>query len=413
MVRVYIHNVSGYVGSALTEILSQSEHEVVGSYFEAQNISSATNQVGGSTKGVTEMVPLQSDDAGLEKINNLILSSDTIVFSAADTGALDHTRAALRLLKRGGYEGTKQFILISSVMTWARTKISGETAETGLKEENYTKRKAAASCNELKTLESQTMALARENLQTFVVAPGMLYGAGENTLHAMFRQSWMCDGALPIVHSTRGGSNVLPMIHVQDMARVVGSTIASPPDTSYIVAVDKARSTLREVVTSISTGLGLGQTVDLTREETQELMLSDPDVGALNMHVYFDADSTTSNTIGIEWGCEEGFVANAETVMKEFTTVRDLRPVRLVVNGPPSCASTALLANQLSCKCFCFRPFFFCLTPQSTAQRCTYNNNRLLMFSSCFLSIFLSIFLSFLQRTQLIITCPWSHPMLL
>ena len=46
-----------------------------------------------------------------------MLTADTIIFAAGEPGALDHTRAALRLLKRGGYEGTKQFLLLSSVMT--------------------------------------------------------------------------------------------------------------------------------------------------------------------------------------------------------------------------------------------------------------------------------------------------------
>jgi adenylate kinase len=348
MVRVYIHNVPGYVGSAMSKVFTEREHEIVGSYFEGH--VSETSTLNNGNAALTEMASVTD----LEKVNSLIMSSDTIIFSAAEAGALDHARAALRLLKRGGYEGTKQFILVSSVMTWARTKISGETAETGLKEENYTKRKPAASSSELKTLESQTMALARENLQTFVVSPGLLYGAGENILHALFRQGWLCEGSLPIVHSTRGGSNILPMIHVADMARVVASIIESPPDTKYIVAVDKARSTLREVVTKISTGIGNGKTIDLTREETQELMLSDPDIGALNMHVYFDAETTTSSTIGIEWVCEEGFIVNAENVINEFKKARDLRPVRLVLNGPPCCNTTDVLATKLAGKLYTF-----------------------------------------------------------
>jgi adenylate kinase len=341
--RIYIHNVGGYVGSALSHILAEGEHEVIGSYYE-ENVSGGESSVGGSNKSVTELASVSD----LDKVNELILSSDTIIFAAAEPGALDHTRAALRLLKRGGYEGTKQFILLSSVMTWARTKLANETAETGLREETYTKRKAAASCSQLKTLETQTMALARENLQTCVIAPGMLYGAGENALHALFRQAWLCKGPLPIVHSTRGGANVLPMIHVKDMARVVSGVVASQPDSSYVVAVDKSRNTLRDVVSSISSSLGLGGTKDLTREETQELMLSDPDVGALNMHIFFDAESTTSNTMGIEWGCEEGFVTNIDSVVTEYKNARDLRPVRLVVCGPPACGPTQSIAERLA-----------------------------------------------------------------
>jgi len=356
MVRVYIHNVNGFVGSAIAEILATAEHEVVGSFYE-EKVAAKQN------KSVTELASVTN----LDKINDLIMSSDAIIFPAAESGALDHTRAALRLLKRGGYEGTKQFLLISSAMTWARSKISGETAETGLKEESYSKRKAAASCSELKTLETQAMALARENLQTCVIAPGLLYGSGESTLHALFRQAWLCDGPLPIVHSARNGSNVLPMIHVKDMAKIVHSAIESPPETKYVVAVDKSRSTLRDIVTTISTTLGTGDVQDLGREETQELMLSDPDVGALNMHLFFDAETTTSSQMGIEWTCEEGLVANIASILQEYKDTRDLRPVRLVLNGPPALSSIEKFSSMLSSNYFL--PL---VTPASAIQAALY-----------------------------------------
>ena len=359
MVRVYIHNVNGFVGSAIAEVLAAAEHEVVGSFYE-ENVAGTLVQ----NKSVTELASVKN----LDKVNDLIMSSDAIIFPAAESGALDHTRAALRLLKRGGYEGTKQFLLISSVMTWARSKIAGVTAETGLKEENYTKRKAAASCSELKTLETQAMALARENLQTCVIAPGLMYGAGESTLHALFRQAWLCEGPLPIVHSARQGGNVLPMIHVKDMAKIVHSAVESQPESKYVVAVDKSRSTLREVVTEISDKLGIGSVQDLSREETQELMLSDPDVGSLNMHLFFNCeDGATISTMGIEWTCEEGMVANSASVLQEYKDKRDLRPVRIVVNGPPSLRETIEFSKKLS-----NNYFLPIVTPESAIKAALY-----------------------------------------
>ena len=339
MVRVYVHNYGGYVGRAVVSVLSADEdNEVVGSYP-----SGAMPEVG----GVVETAALDN----LDNVNELILSADAIVFSGADEGALEHTRAALRLLKRGGYEGSKQFVLVSSLMTWARTKISAEAVESGLREDTFTKRKPAKSCSELKTLETQTLALARENLQTMVVAPGIMYGAGEAPLHALFRQAWLCDPqALPIIHSTRAGANVLPMVHVRDVALTISSMLSSPPESSYVVAVDKSRSTLREVVECISSNLGTGETRDLSREETQELMLSNPSVGTLNMHCYFDAESTTMAGLGIEWTCEDGFVANAGSVIEEYKKARDLRPMRLVVSGPPACPHTKKVAEALAKK---------------------------------------------------------------
>eukprot|EP00946_MAST-07B_sp_MAST-7B-sp1_P005008 g5008.t1 len=337
MVRVYVHNLKGYVGKAVVSVLAEEEHEIVGSLPD--------DKASDGSPGVAEFAPASDIDA----CNALILSADVVIFPGAEDGALEQTRAALRLLKRGGYEGSKQFVLVSSIMTWARTKISGESVDAGLSESTFTKRKAAKSFSELKTLETQTLALARENLQTMVVAPGIMYGGGEKPLHSLFRQAWLCDPpALPVIHSTRAGANVLPMVHVKDMARAVAASLASPPESSYIVAVDKARSTLREVVQCISSGLGTGKVSDLSREETQELMLSEPSVGALNMHCYFDADSTTMAGLGIDWVCEEGLVANSEAVIEEYKKARDLRPIRLAIGGPPACSLTSTVASALA-----------------------------------------------------------------
>lgn len=323
--RVYVHDVTGHVGSTLVSVLAEAEHEVVGSVAVEQVQQAA------KIKQLTEAAPLDK----VEQVNNLILSADAVVFPAE--GHLDHTRAAMRLLKRGGYEGSKVFVLVSSLMTWAKTKVPVEDAESGLKEENFPRRKAAAAFSDLKTLESQTKALAKENLSTVVVAPGLVYGNGEGVLHTLFRQAWLCDDAgLPIVHSSRAGANVLPMIHARDLANIVTRCVESPPDSPYVVAVDKSRNTLRDVVTAVSKNLGTGVTRDLSREETQELLLTTPEVACMNVHLTFDTESGTVPDMGIEWVSEDGVVANIEGVVKEYKEARDLRPVRIVVMGAPA-----------------------------------------------------------------------------
>ncbi len=45
------------------------------------------------------------------------------------------------------------------------------------------------------------------------------------------------------------GTNVLPMIHLQDLANIVVEVVDTSPGTKYIVAVDDSKNTLSQVVT--------------------------------------------------------------------------------------------------------------------------------------------------------------------
>ena len=321
--RVFVHDATGYIGAAVVEVLAAAEHEVVGSVFAGREFE----------YGPASALAERADAADVDAANSLLLSAEAVVFPAE--GAAEEARAALRLLKNGGYEGEKRFILVSTLMTWAKSKQPEDGA--GLKEEDYTKRKAAARYRDLKTLESQCKAVAKENLGTVVISAGILYGRGEDVLHGLFRQAWMCSPpALPVLAGAQGGANKLPMIHVSDLARVVAAACESLPEVPYVVAADSSQCTLREVVEAISTGLGTGKTRDLSREETQDVMLEDASASNLNVNLVFDVDSSTSHSIGIEWESQDGILANIDTVITQFKKVRDLRPVRAVIAGPPA-----------------------------------------------------------------------------
>ena len=94
MVLVYVHDCTGYVGAAVVKKLNEMEDTTVCGIIVEGGI--------GSTKGLVET----ASSADLESTNALIMKADAIVFSAE--GHIAETKAMLRLLKRGGYEGDKQ-----------------------------------------------------------------------------------------------------------------------------------------------------------------------------------------------------------------------------------------------------------------------------------------------------------------
>lgn len=53
---------------------------------------------------------------------------------------------------------------------------------------------------------------------TYVVAAGVMYGEGENMFHSFFKSAW--HGEQPGLKVFGDGQNVIPTIHVKDLARL-------------------------------------------------------------------------------------------------------------------------------------------------------------------------------------------------
>lgn len=55
-----------------------------------------------------------------------------------------------------------------------------------------------------------------------VIAPGVTYGGREDVLFYWFQKAWECEKLLPILGR---GTNVVPLINVQDLAQYVSTKI--------------------------------------------------------------------------------------------------------------------------------------------------------------------------------------------
>ncbi|OAF70767.1 hypothetical protein A3Q56_01465 [Intoshia linei] len=114
------------------------------------------------------------------------------------------------------------------------------------------------------------------------------------------------------------------------------------PKNKYIVAVDESNVTLEEIVRTVSKNLGNGSVKKINKEEALLMKsLKQADYDQLLINCRIDASYINEN-MQIRWHCDTGIVENIEKVVKEYRNSRDLLPIRVYINGPPSSGKTSI-----------------------------------------------------------------------
>eukprot|EP00753_Platysulcus_tardus_P020095 PLAT7740.1.p1 GENE.PLAT7740.1~~PLAT7740.1.p1 ORF type:complete len:825 (-),score=545.22 PLAT7740.1:6-2480(-) len=369
--RVFVHDLHSPLGRALAAAVVDSGEQLVGSVAAGQPTR---------VEGALDVLPvLAAADGGeeavaaRERLDAALLASDIVIWQALTDA--DGARAAVRLLKRDK-EARRTFVAISSVLSWAKTAFTleedGDGSEAGggddwlpaggLQESAFRSRRASAAFLDGKALEATVLAAANDALATVVVGAGILYGGGEQRLRGLFRRAWMLDEPLQLPQLRSGGKNLLPTVHVVDAARIalaagraaaagdgdgaVADGDGAPAVPRYVLAVDHSRTTLRQLLTAISAEVGDGSLQLLSAEESEDVLLMQPAMATLaNLHLAFDLSTAWQESIGGSWHAPAGLPAAARVVGDEFRAALDLRPLRLVVMGPPASGKTALAAQ--------------------------------------------------------------------
>lgn len=79
-----------------------------------------------------------------------------------------------------------------------------------------------------------------------MVASGLTYGTGEEIFHFLFKTAW--HGQAPALQCFGNGQNIVPTIHIKDLAAVIVNICDQNPKVRYLVAVDDSKNTLEEIV---------------------------------------------------------------------------------------------------------------------------------------------------------------------
>ncbi|XP_021034783.1 adenylate kinase 7 isoform X2 [Mus caroli] len=241
------------------------------------------------------------------------------------------------------FEKRKVFILLSTVMTWARSKpLDPDDNEVPFTEEDYRRRKHHPNFLDHINAEKIVLKFGKnaKKFATYVVASGLQYGAEGGILHTFFKMAWL--GEVPALPVFGDGTNCIPAIHVVDLAGVIQNIIDHVPKLHYLVAVDEAVHTLEDLVKCISKNTGPGKiqkvpkenaflTKDLTQEYLDHLLVN------LRMEALF-----VKENFNIRWVAQTGFVENINNILKEYKQSRGLLPIKICILGPPAVGKSSI-----------------------------------------------------------------------
>ena len=213
------------------------------------------------------------------------------------------------------------------------------------KESEFNKRIPNSKFLYYKILESQALSDINPNLKAYVICPGFIYGCGEDIFFDYFKESWK--GTLEYMPIIGEGDNHIPTIHILDLIHTIKRVINLKPDTNYIFACDKTKNpTMRNILTHISKGIGGIETkiikdFDLNNINMPHYAELSIDLRIKNSPIMEDEprrpkeDKEDYEERKFKWHCEFGIPENIELLSEEFNLYRDLKPIKIIVLGPP------------------------------------------------------------------------------
>ena len=237
-------------------------------------------------------------------------------------------------------------------------------------EQDYLKRKASQEYARIKEVEDRVLNFKKENVKTYVISAGVLYGLGESIFNHHFERAWKQDPEkLPVVGE---GKNYVPTIHVKDLARMVKKIFEAPPEQQYIFGIDNTKKpTQKKLIQAISDGIGTGlvESIDIPldyapvhpKQTPLNLDLDWKRFVMLNIKAKPSKIFVPSNEGagedgeeeggegdgGFEWHCKSGLAANIQRVKEEFCKERGLKPFKIAITGKP-CSGKSYFAAQLA-----------------------------------------------------------------
>ena len=238
-------------------------------------------------------------------------------------------------------------------------------------EKDFAKRAASREYAKIKEVEDRVLNFKKENVKTYVISAGVLYGLGEAIFNHHFERAWKQDPVkLPVVGE---GKNFVPTIHVKDLARMVKKIFEAPPEQQYIFGIDNTkRPTQRKLIQAISDGIGTGlvESCDIPLEnlpvhpkQTPLNLLQDwkkfvmLNIKARPSRIFVpeqdapaggeDEEEAAPDEGGFQWHCKNGLAANIQLVKEEFCKKRGLKPFKIAISGKP-CSGKSYYGAKLA-----------------------------------------------------------------
>uniref|UniRef100_A0A8C9TEV8 Adenylate kinase 7a n=1 Tax=Scleropages formosus TaxID=113540 RepID=A0A8C9TEV8_SCLFO len=365
--RVFLNHIdlysSKWIGKFLSNCVAGESLEEAGEAEASEDERSSPDALGNVKDGTFEIVgTLLNEDKKKDKKATFALEEylavtqeqllphlmkcDVIIYNISeDADQIDEASWAVSALhaELDNFDHPKMFILVSTLLTWALSKSldpvmkNEDDPDVPFTEEDYRKRRPHPNFKDHISVEKLVIKMGKTNkskLSTYVVASGLQYGMGENLFHFFFKMSWL--GEVSRIPVFGPGNNILPTIHVNDLAGLLQNVIDHQPKIHYLVGVDDSKNSFEDIVKAISSAVGPGKIQNVPKEDiflTQNFTQNDID--SLFMNLRIEAIFLKEN-FNLNWVSETGIVENIDLIVEEYRRTRGLLPLRVCVFGPPA-----------------------------------------------------------------------------
>ena len=245
MSRIFINNIDSYFGSVLSALFVKT---VVGSlrddaFIQPDDVTfSSENEyyrVSGTHNSSSPPLPILDvlyHPVDYGDLLSKVIQQDIIIYDITeDPKQIVEAEFVVNNLHQNleSFMQSKTFILISTCLTWGKTRPIDPDEPNGVfTEDDYRMRRPHPSFKEHITLEKLVTKLGRTKkniFSTYVISCGIVYGHGECLLHFLFKQAWLGGSknqSLPVFGS---GQNRVPTIHVDDLSSIVLNIVEFNP----------------------------------------------------------------------------------------------------------------------------------------------------------------------------------------
>ncbi|XP_037995341.1 adenylate kinase 7 isoform X3 [Motacilla alba alba] len=342
--RVFLNHLDSYCGRSIGEYLStcvvgatlespEEEEEGDENYSVVPTTTGEIYEIVGTLSKPESANPAFAKEtyavSSREALLSHLLECEIVLYNITeDRNQIEEATWAVSALHKEIENFTKQklFILISTIMTWANTKpIDPENPEASFNEEDFRKRRSHPDFMDHINAEKHVVKLGKTNkkkLSTYVVASGHQYGAEEGLFHYFFKMCWF--GETPAIPVFGDGKNIIPTIHIRDLAIVLQNVAEHRPDFQYVLAVDASMHTLRELIKCISKNIGPGKIEKVPIENaflSKELTQTQLDMLFVNLRM---ESLYLKENFNINWVAETGLIENIAQVILEYKQARGL-----------------------------------------------------------------------------------------
>ena len=219
-------------------------------------------------------------------------------------------------------------------------------------ESEYKKRLPNLKYLYYKILESNALSKnSNPKLKTYVICPGFIYGCGEDFFFNYFRLAWM--QKMPYIPIVGEGKNYIPTIHILDLVKIIRKIIEKKPAQKYFFVRDKTKiPTMRNILNSIGMGIGGMPVKRLFKFNIEKIEIPNYtelkiDVRMKLSEIFEEQRKSKENIMDFKdrqfkWHCEYGIPENMDKLREEFNLYRNLKPIKIVVQGPPCGGKTTL-----------------------------------------------------------------------